>query len=190
MYQRLSQGRAPRRRCCQPVCRFGFEAEVVQSLAKWKRLMLVRYGCQPGSGLFCESTGIRKGYKGDVTHSNICDQWDWEVAVTEAQRTRDFLGATVRKIYDIIKDAEAMVAARWPALRPTLPPNIHFVTAEELHARWPEADCHGREDAAVRQWGAVFVVGMGWPMKDGSAPEELRAPDYDDVRASRQLPPV
>lgn len=160
--------------------KYGFDAEVVSSLAKWKRLMLRRYGCEPGSGLFCESTSIRKGYKGDVTHSNICDQWDWEVAITPEQRTLDTLKATVRTLYRMIKDCEAMVAQRWPGLRPTLPDDIHFVTAEELHAEWPEADIHGREDAAVRRWGAIFIVGMGWPMQDGSAPEEVRAPDYDD----------
>lgn len=165
------------------MCRFGFDAEVVSSLAKWKRLMLQRYACAPGSGLFCESTSIRKGYKGDVTHSNICDQWDWEVAITAEQRTLATLKATVRTLYRMIKDCEAMVAQRWPGLPATLPDNIHFVTAEELHAEWPDADIHGREDAAVRRWGAIFIVGMGWPMQDGSAPEEVRAPDYDDVRA-------
>lgn len=167
-------------------CRFGFDAEVVSSLAKWKRLMLRRYDCAPGSGLFCESTSIRKGYKGDVTHSNICDQWDWEVVVTRKQRTLDMLKSTVRTVYGMIKDCEAMVAQRWPALQPTLPEDIHFITAEELQSEWPEADIHGREDEAVRRWGAIFIIGMGWPMKDGSAPEEVRAPDYDDVR----IPPA
>jgi aspartate--ammonia ligase len=144
--------------------------------------MLKRYSCPPGSGIFCESTSIRKGYKGDATHSNICDQWDWELVINSEQRNLTFLKLTVQKIFRIIKEAEAMLAEEWPALRPSLPDEVHFVTAEELHELWPDADIHGREDAAVRKWGAVFIVGMGWPMKDGSPPEEVRAPDYDDVR--------
>lgn len=92
--------------------KYGFDAEVVQSLAKWKRIMLKRYGCDVGTGLFCESTSIRKGYKGDVTHSNVCDQWDWEMRITAEQRTVDFLKAIVSKIYQIIKDCERMTRER------------------------------------------------------------------------------
>ncbi|CAM9576698.1 unnamed protein product [Chrysoparadoxa australica] len=161
----------------------GFDAEVVQSLAKWKRVMLHHYGVPKDSGLFCESFSIRKGYKGDPTHSSIVDQWDWEVTISEEQRTMAFLMATVRKIYGIIKDCDSMIRKKWPALNEipsVLPDEIHFITAEELHAMWPEEDVHGRENAAVNTWGAIFIIGMGWPMKDGSAPEEIRAPDYDD----------
>ncbi|KAJ8607172.1 hypothetical protein CTAYLR_007349 [Chrysophaeum taylorii] len=159
--------------------KYGLEAEVVQSLANWKRVMLQWYGLEVGQGLFCESTSIRKGYKGDVTHSNIADQWDWELRIEESQRTIEFLRGIVNKIWRIIKDCEAMVAERF-GLEPTLPDKIHFVTSEELHATWPDADIHGREDAAVNKWGAIFILGMGWPMKDGSAPEEIRSPSYDD----------
>jgi hypothetical protein len=106
--------------------------------------------------------------------THVC-RWDWEVAITPEQRTVDHLKDTVQKVYRVIKDAEAMVAKRWPSLQPSLPEDIHFVTAEELHERWPGEGIHGRENAAVRKWGAIFIIGMGWPMPDGSAPEEVCA---------------
>jgi len=160
--------------------RFGFDAEVVESLAKWKRMMLQWYECPNNTGLFCESTSIRKGYKGDVTHSNICDQWDWEMVITREQRTVEFLKSTVRTIWRFIKDCETMLHEKYPVLKPFLPEDITFVTAEELHSTWPLEDIHGRENKAVEKWGAIFIIGMGYEMKDGSAPEEVRAPDYDD----------
>jgi aspartate--ammonia ligase len=100
-------------------------------------------------------------------------RWDWEVAITRENRNLDFLKETVRKIYGIIKACEAMVCKEWPALEPCLPDDIHFVTAEDLHEMWPDESIHGREDKAVNKWGAIFILGMGWPMKDGSAPEEV-----------------
>jgi len=107
---------------------------------------------------------------------------DWEVRLLEEQRTLDTLKQYVSTIYAIIKDAERMIRAEYPVLAQLdeLPDTIHFVTAEELHSTWPDEDVHGRENKAVQQWGAIFIVGMGWPMRDGSAPEEVRAPDYDD----------
>ena len=158
---------------------FGLDAEVVQSLANWKRCMLKFFDFPVGQGLFCASTSIRKGYKGDVTHSNIAEQWDWEVRITKDQRTVEFLKGTVEKIWAIIKDAEKMVTTKFGIL-PSLPADIKFTDPEELHALWPDADIHTRETNAVNKWGAVFIIGMGWPLKDGSAPEEVRSPSYDD----------
>jgi len=199
----------------------GFDAEVVQSLAKWKRLMLGRYDCEPGEGIFTEMHSIRKGYKvrsclctrarapvlvpvpvprarvaeetmltcvvvavqGDVIHSNVCDQWDWEVAVTKEQRTRATLCAAAAKVYRIIKDAEAHVRAAFPALAKhawALPEELHVITSQELCDCWPHLGVLERETEAVKKWGAIFVVGLGWPMKDGSPAQEVRAPDYDD----------
>eukprot|EP00457_Paulinella_chromatophora_P003445 gb/GEZN01003453.1/.p1 GENE.gb/GEZN01003453.1/~~gb/GEZN01003453.1/.p1 ORF type:complete len:607 (-),score=80.10 gb/GEZN01003453.1/:354-2045(-) len=161
---------------------FGFNAEIVESLAKWKRTMLKRYDCKVGEGLFCDSTSIRQGYFGDATHSNICDQWDWEVTVTRADRNVDFLKKTVKRIWKVLKQTEAYIQQAYPQLRTDdpLPQELTFISAEDLHKRFPDQGIHERENSGVREFGAIFVVGMGWKMKDGSEPEEIRAPDYDD----------
>lgn len=172
----------------QEVSPFEMECEVVQSLAKWKRFMLGRLGCEIGEGIYCDSTSIRKGYKGDVTHSVIADQWDFEVRITKEDRNVEKLKQFVRIIYKIITDAEDYILDKYPHILKEghstaawrLPKEITFVTAEELHATWPDLDVHGRENAAVKKYGAIFIIGMGWPMSDGSAAEEVRAPDYDD----------
>ena len=167
---------------------YEMECEVVQSLAKWKRIMLERLGCPVGQGIYCDSTSIRKGYKGDVTHSVIADQWDFEIHITREQRTVEQLQHYVRTIWKIITDAEDYILEKYPNIllegHPTaqfrLPKEITFVTAEQLHAEWPDLGIHGRENAAVNKYGAIFILGMGWPMKDGSPAEEMRSPGYDD----------
>eukprot|EP01013_Petalomonas_cantuscygni_P037093 TRINITY_DN67858_c0_g1_i1.p1 TRINITY_DN67858_c0_g1~~TRINITY_DN67858_c0_g1_i1.p1 ORF type:complete len:396 (-),score=88.63 TRINITY_DN67858_c0_g1_i1:547-1734(-) len=169
--------------------KWAYDAEVVQSLAKWKRSLLPRLDVQEGEGLYCESVSIRKGYFGDATHSILCDQWDWEQRIAPRCRTIAFLEDTVRRIYRCIKSTESMLREKYPQLqeRRALPDSITFVSSEDLHAAWPDEDPHGRENAALRKWGAVFIVGMGWPMKDGADPEEVRAPDYDDWRLNGDI---
>jgi aspartate--ammonia ligase len=165
---------------------YQMDCEVVQSLAKWKRIMLGRLDCKVGEGIYCDSTSIRKGYKGDVTHSVVADQWDFEVRITREMRTVDQLKHYVRILWKIITDAEDYILDKYPQIllegHPTaalrLPKEITFVTAQELHDRYPEADAHGRENAAVREHGAIFILGMGWPMSDGSPAEEVRSPGY------------
>lgn len=167
---------------------FEMECEIVQSLAKWKRIMLKRLGCNVMEGLYCDSTSIRKGYKGDVTHSVIADQWDFEVRIEREQRSVETLKMFVRKIWMIITDAEDFVLEKYPNIllkgHPTasfrLPKEITFLTSEELHALFPGLSVRDRETAAVNKYKAIFILGMGWPMKDGSPPEEVRAPGYDD----------
>jgi len=162
--------------------------EVVQSLANWKRLMLKRLDCEVGTGLYCDSTSIRKGYKGDVTHSVIADQWDFEIRIEESDRTVPTLRNFVKTIWKMITDAEDYILQKYPHIlmdgHPTsnkrLPKEITFITSEELHEMYPNLTVHERETAIVRKHGAVFIQGMGWPMKDGSAPEEVRSPSYDD----------
>jgi aspartate--ammonia ligase len=113
----------------------------------------------------------------------VCDQWDWEKVITKEQRNLEFLKDTVRNLWKMITECEASVHAAFPGKfdgAKKLPAEITFVTPDEMHERWPGADIHEREDAAVKEWGAIFILGMGWPLKDGSAPEEVRAPDYDD----------
>ena len=171
-----------------PSSPYQLECEVVQSLAKWKRFMLGRLDCPVGTGLYCDSTSIRKGYRGDVTHSSVADQWDYEVRMTRDERTVDYLQHYVRLLWKIVTDAEDYILIKYPAIlkqgHPTaawrLPKEIVFVTAQELHDAWPAATPHERENAAVEKYGAVFIIGMGWPMSDGSAPEEVRSPGYDD----------
>lgn len=166
---------------------YEIECEVVQSLAKWKRIMLDRLDIPVGEGIYCDSTSIRKGYKGDVTHSVIADQWDFEIHITEEQRTVEQLKQFVRKIYRIITDAQDMIIEKYPTIlagHPTskwrLPKEIHFITAQELHDEFPGMDAHERENAGVNKYGAIFIIGMGWPMSDGSPAEEVRSPGYDD----------
>ncbi|KAL7491188.1 hypothetical protein ACHAWT_002371 [Skeletonema menzelii] len=168
--------------------RYAMDCEVMQSLAKWKRIMLDRLEVDIGEGIYCSSTSIRKGYKGDVTHSVIADQWDYEIRIKEKDRNVETLKSYVNKIWKIITDAEDYILKEYPSIileghstaAYRLPKDITFITAEELHAKYPNLDVHGREDAAVREYGAIFIVGMGWPLKDGSDPEEVRAPAYDD----------
>eukprot|EP00567_Pseudictyota_dubia_P009354 CAMPEP_0197439804 /NCGR_PEP_ID=MMETSP1175-20131217/6458_1 /TAXON_ID=1003142 /ORGANISM="Triceratium dubium, Strain CCMP147" /LENGTH=393 /DNA_ID=CAMNT_0042969789 /DNA_START=435 /DNA_END=1616 /DNA_ORIENTATION=- len=167
---------------------YEMNCEVVQSLAKWKRIMLDRLDCQVGEGIYCDSTSIRKGYKGDVTHSAIADQWDFEVRINEEDRTVDTLKAYIQKMWNIITDAEEYILELFPDIlleghpssKKRLPKEITFITSEDLHKMFPDLSVHGRETAAVRKFGAIFIIGMGWPMSDGSPPEEVRAPGYDD----------
>jgi aspartate--ammonia ligase len=168
---------------------YAMDGEIVQSLAKWKRIMLDRLDIPVNEGIFCDSTSIRKGYKGDVTHSVIADQWDFEIRITKEQRVVDALQNYVRTIYKIITDAEDMILDKYadilgPQGHPTtswrLPKNIRFTTPDNLHAEFPGMDVHDRETAAVRKYGAIFVMGMGWPLSDGSPSEEVRSPGYDD----------
>jgi aspartate--ammonia ligase len=167
---------------------YEMECEIVQSLAKWKRIMLQRLDVEVGEGIYCDSTSIRKGYKGDVTHSVVADQWDFEIKITKEQRSVEQLKTFVRTIYKIITDAEDMILEKYPGILATghpsenwrLPKDITFVTAEQLHEEYPDLDVHGRENAAVEKYGAIFIIGMGWPMSDGSEAEEIRSPGYDD----------
>jgi aspartate--ammonia ligase len=167
---------------------YQMECEVVQSLAKWKRIMLQRLDCDVGEGIYCDSTSIRKGYKGDVTHSTIADQWDFEIKITKEQRTVEQLKTFVRILWKIVTDAEDYILDKYPQIllegHPTsavnLPKDITFVTSEELHAMYPDMGVHERESAAVNKFGAIFIIGMGWPLKDGSPPQEVRSPGYDD----------
>lgn len=167
---------------------YGMDCEIVQSLAKWKRLMLKRLDCPLGQGIYCDSTSIRKGYKGDVTHSVVADQWDYEIHITKEQRTVEQLKFYVKKIWKIVVDAEDYILNKYPLIlklgHPTatyrLPRELTFITSQELHDMFPNEDVHGRENAGVRKFGAMFIIGMGWPMQDNSPPEEVRSPTYDD----------
>ena len=158
------------------------DAEVVQAATKWKRVALAQLGMEPGEGLLTDMRAVRKDYFLDHDHSAYVDQWDWELAITREQRELGFLTDVVKKIWKVLVNAEARVRALFPALEegpPPLPSELTFLHAEEILERYPDLPRKKRETAIVKEHGAVFIYGIGWPLADG-LPHELRAPDYDD----------
>lgn len=157
----------------------GIKAEIVQSLAKWKRMKLAQYDIAPGFGIYTDMNAIRPDEELDNLHSLYVDQWDWEKAITAADRNISYLKATVRKIYASIVATEQMIYKRFPHITPTLPAEITFIHAEELLQRYPGKTPREREAAFVKEVGAAFIIGIGGKLSDGQ-PHDLRAPDYDD----------
>ncbi len=154
-------------------------AEIVQSLAKWKRLTLADLGFEPGEGIYADMNAIRPDDSIDNIHSLYVDQWDWELAITENDRTREVLDRTVRTVYDVIRRTERYICHEYDLLEPVLPPEITFVHALDLARRYPELSPKEREYRVCREYGAVFLVGIGGSL-DGGPPHDGRAPDYDD----------
>ncbi|MBR4276333.1 MAG: aspartate--ammonia ligase [Prevotella sp.] len=155
------------------------EAEVVHSLAKWKRLTLAEYGIEPGYGIYTDMNAIRADEELDNLHSLYVDQWDWEAVMTKEQRNIDFLKTVVRRIYSAILRTEFLTCETYPQLKPFLPQEIHFVHSEELIKMYPDLTPKEREDAICQKYGAVFVMGIGGKLSDGKK-HDGRAPDYDD----------
>lgn len=153
--------------------------EIVQSLAKWKRLALARYGFRCGEGLYTDMNAIRPDETLDHTHSVYVDQWDWEKVIRPDERNLPTLKAAVEAIYDALCRTEFHLASEYSTIRPILPERITFVTAEELAARFPELPPRQREDRICAERKAVFVIGIGGVLSDGQA-HDGRAPDYDD----------
>ena len=154
-------------------------AEVVHSLAKWKRLTLAEYKIKPGYGIYTDMNAIRADEELDNLHSLYVDQWDWEMVITPEQRTLSFLKQTVRRIYAAILRTEYLTCETYPTLQPFLPPEIHFVHSEELLQMYPHLTPKEREEAICEKYGAVFIVGIGGKLSDGER-HDGRAPDYDD----------
>ena len=159
------------------------EAEVVQAATKWKRMALQQFGMQAGEGLITDMRAVRKDYFLDHDHSAYVDQWDWERAITDEQRTIAYLTDTVRSIWKVLKEAETFLRERWPELAtsryPALPDELTFIHAEDILAAYPDLPRKQREAAILQEHPAVFIYGIGWPLADG-LPHELRAADYDD----------
>lgn len=155
------------------------EAEVVHSLAKWKRLTLAEYEIEPGYGIYTDMNAIRADEEMDNLHSLYVDQWDWEAVITPEQRTVAFLKNVVERIYSAIRRTEYLTCERYPQIKPFLPEKIHFIHSEELLQRYPGMSAKEREDAICREYGAVFVIGIGGKLSDGKK-HDGRAPDYDD----------
>ncbi|MDC4235239.1 aspartate--ammonia ligase [Pasteurella multocida] len=153
--------------------------EVVHSLAKWKRHTLARFNFAQGEGLFVHMTALRPDEDSlDQTHSVYVDQWDWEKVISAEQRNLAYLKETVRAIYAAILETEEAVSKKF-GLATFLPKDIQFVHSEELVQRFPNMNDKERENAICKEYGAVFLIGIGGKLSDGK-PHDVRAPDYDD----------
>lgn len=159
------------------------DAQVVQAATKWKRMALREFGMSPGEGLVTDMRAVRKDYFLDHDHSAYVDQWDWERVITESDRNLDYLKSTVKKIWKVLTGAERHAQRLFPALKdprfPNLPEEIRFLHAEEILDMYPDLPRKQRETQLVQKYPAVFIIGIGWPLKDGF-PHEMRAADYDD----------
>lgn len=155
------------------------QAEIVQSLAKWKRYALKEYGFAHGEGLYTDMNAIRRDEICDNIHSIYVDQWDWEKVITAEDRNEEYLKATVRSIYGAILRTAAAVKEKYPVLDIKLPDFISFVSTYELEEKYPDLTPKERENAAAKEYGAVFVMKIGGRLKSGEK-HDGRAPDYDD----------
>ncbi len=157
----------------------GRSAEIVHSLAKWKRLTLANYQVADGYGIYTDMNAIRADEELDNLHSLYVDQWDWERVINEGNRNVDFLKRVVRKIYGALLRTEYLVCEAFPQITPLLPEDITFFHSEELLQRYPNLTPKQREDAVCKEFGAVFVIGIGGELSDGKI-HDGRSPDYDD----------
>lgn len=154
-------------------------AEVVHSLAKWKRLKLADMGVEPGMGIYTDMNALRPDEDLDNLHSIYVDQWDWEKVITKEDRNLAFLKKTVRRIYEAIKVTENKLYIEFPQVKPVLPDDIFFIHAEELLRMYPDLTPKERENEIVRKHKAVFLIGIGGELSDGTI-HDGRAADYDD----------
>ena len=154
-------------------------AEVVHSLAKWKRIKLAQMNVQPGRGIYTDMNALRPDEELDNIHSIYVDQWDWEKVIPREQRTLDYLKKTVRRIYEAIKVTENKLYVEFPQIEPMLPEDVFFIHSEELLQMYPDLSSKERENAIVKEHKAVFVIGIGGKLSDGQ-PHDSRAADYDD----------
>lgn len=157
----------------------GQKAEVVHSLAKWKRTRLADYDIAPGFGIYTDMNAIRTFEDLDNIHSLYVDQWDWEKTISPSDRNLDYLKKTVREIYGAIKHIENEIFRIYPHITPTLPDDITFIHSQELLDRYPDLSPRQREAEVANKYGAVFIIGIGAELSDGKA-HDGRAPDYDD----------
>ncbi len=159
------------------------ETQIVQAATKWKRMALKQFGMQVGEGLVTDMRAVRKDYFLDHDHSAYVDQWDWERVITPDQRNLQFLKDVVRRIWTVITGAERHVMEMFPKLKdpryPPLPEELKFIHAEDLLDMYPDLPRKQRETQVLQKYPAVFIIGIGWVLKDGY-PHEMRAADYDD----------
>ncbi len=154
-------------------------AEIVQSLAKWKRLALHRYGYEPGVGIYTDMSAIRRDDDVDNIHSIYVDQWDWERVITRNERNIDFLKMIVRKIVVAISYTQEKIKEKYPQIKNTIEKNVYFITSQELEDMYPDMTGKERENEIVRKYKTVFIMQIGKRLKSGNK-HDGRAPDYDD----------
>lgn len=162
------------------------EVEIVQSLAKWKRMALSKYGFNEGEGLYTDMNAIRRDEDLDQLHSVYVDQWDWEKIVAEKDRKLSYLKKTVKKIYKVIRKIALAVEKRYPTIKHNLPEEITFISTEQLEKEFGNLTRKERENAVAKKYGAVFLYRIGWNLKDG-APHDGRAADYDDWKLNGDI---
>ena len=157
----------------------GATVQIVQSLAKWKRMALAQYGFGPGTGLYTDMNAIRRDETLDSIHSVYVDQWDWEKVITPEERNFATLRQTVESIWMVFHYTQEKLCRVFPQLSRYLPEHVHFITSQELEDRWPDLTPKEREHAVCKEYGAVFLSQIGGDLKSGQ-PHDGRAPDYDD----------
>lgn len=155
------------------------QMEIVQSLAKWKRVKVTDMNLEPGFGIYTDMNAIRADEDLDNIHSIYVDQWDWCAAISEDDRTVMYLKETVQKIYECLKHTEFFIYDRYSMIEPVLPETIHFVFSDDLQREYPDLSPKERENKVCQEYGAVFLIGIGGKLPDGSI-HDGRAPDYDD----------
>ncbi len=159
------------------------DAQVVQAATKWKRAALKQFDCKVGEGICTDMRAVRKDYFLDHDHSAYVDQWDWERVIMAEQRNLDFLKEMVGKIWKVLVGAEQFALSLFPQLKdprcPALPEKLTFLHAEEILEMYPNLPRKQRETEVLKKYPAIFIIGIGWPLKDGY-PHEMRAADYDD----------
>lgn len=153
--------------------------EIVHSLAKWKRLKISELALKPNFGIYTDMNAIRADEELDNIHSLYVDQWDWELAITDADRNLAFLRKIVKKLYRCLKRTEFFVYDNYQCIDPLLPEKITFIHTEDLYRQYPHLTAKERERICTQQYGAVFLIGIGAPLQNGE-PHDGRAPDYDD----------
>ena len=154
-------------------------AEIVHSLAKWKRMALKHYGFHSGEGLYTDMTAIRRDEDTDNIHSIYVDQWDWEKVISREERNMETLQYTVRKVYSALRETENYISRRYNYIEPILPDEIFFITSQELEDMYPECTPKERENKIAKLKGAVFISQIGGQLASGEK-HDGRAPDYDD----------
>ena len=162
------------------------EVEIVQSLAKWKRMALAKYGFKEETGLYTDMNAIRRDEDLDPLHSVYVDQWDWEKIITEKDRTLSYLKRTVKAIYKALKKLAKAVNAKYPSITHSIPDEITFISTKELEKEYPDLTRKQRENAAAKKYGAIFLYQIGWDLSDGK-PHDGRAADYDDWKLNGDI---
>ncbi len=168
------------------VLTLGKEVEIVQSLAKWKRMALAKYGFEAGSGLYTDMNAIRRDEDLDELHSVYVDQWDWEKIITKKERRYSYLKKTVRSIYKCLLKLSKAVNAKYPDVARDLPKDITFISTKQLEAEYGHLSRKERENAVAKKYGAVFIYQIGWPLADGES-HDGRAADYDDWKLNGDI---